>query len=167
MWLLWVSIDYTRVSQLSGATRAEHSHVLWCFLKGVISGLIPASAMPSTQPVHFSLLCISPCAALHQAQVSQSSCLVQSDLHGSTSERAPDSQSFSCSGFLGGTDWLTPKMVWRYLSSHAFTLAFIHVIILAVPTSVKALCWLPLLTSKTWWVPWRWALTTDKRLEIG
>lgn len=149
-WLLWVSIDYTTASQVSGATGAEHSHVLWCLLKGVISGLIPASAMPWPQPVHFSLCCAfqhvhlctgfgflrAPawCSQIFTAVIWTSSRISQ----------------FLCSSFLWGTDWLTPKMVWQYLSSRALTLAFIHVIILAVPTSVKALCWLPPLTSEMW-----------------
>lgn len=110
MWLLWVNIDYTAVSQLSGATGAEHSHVLWCLLKGVISGLIPAPALPSPQPVHSSPLCTSACAALHQARVSQGSCSLQSDLRGGVSAQAPEVSQCSCSGYLGGTDWLT---VWQ------------------------------------------------------
>lgn len=61
-WLLWVSIDYTTVSQLSGATGAEHSHVLWCFFfersniwpnPSLSHALAPAGALLSA--VHFSM----------------------------------------------------------------------------------------------------------------
>lgn len=34
VWLLWVNIDYTAASQLSGTTGAEDSHVLWGFFLG-------------------------------------------------------------------------------------------------------------------------------------
>lgn len=149
-WLLWVSIDYTTVSRVSGATRAEHSHVLWCLLKGVISGLIPASAMPFPQKVHFSLCCAFQHAHLCtelgflRAPAWCSQILTAVIWTGSWTSQ------FLCSGFLRGTDWLTPKMVRQYLSSRAFARAFIHVIILAVPTSAKARCWLPPLTSEMW-----------------
>lgn len=38
MWLLWVNIDYTAASQLSGTTRAEDNHVLWDFFFVFFSG---------------------------------------------------------------------------------------------------------------------------------
>ncbi|KAG7241458.1 hypothetical protein INR49_025659 [Caranx melampygus] len=72
-------------------------------------GYSAGQALPSPQPVHSSLLCTSACAALHQAQVSQGSCSVQSDLHGGVSEQAPEISKSSCSGYLGGTDWLMHK----------------------------------------------------------
>jgi len=112
VWPLWVNIDYTPVRQLSEATRAEHSHVLWHFFTQVISALIPASALFSPQSVHFSLLCIYQhvwlCTRLRfpraPAWCSQTFTAVHRN-------KLPQS-------FGPRADWLTPKTAQKYLSSH-------------------------------------------------
>lgn len=66
VWLLWVNIDYTAASQLSGTTGAEDSHVLWVFFLGsnmrpnprIGPALGPAGALLSA--VHISMRVSAP-----------------------------------------------------------------------------------------------------------
>lgn len=68
----------------------------------------------------------------------------------------------SCSASSGRwTGWL-PRWYGSIWVHMFLTPTFIHVIRLAAPASLKALCWLPLLTSETWPAPWRWALTSEQ-----
>lgn len=53
--------------------------------EAVICVLIPGSAPPSAQPVHFPPLCISACESLRSDRVSQSSCSMRPDLHSGAS----------------------------------------------------------------------------------
>lgn len=66
----------------------------------------------------------------------------------------------------GGTDSAELLKWYRGIWVHMFPApTFIHVIRPAVPASMEALCWLPLLTSERWPAPRRWALTTEQGLE--
>lgn len=160
VWLLWVNIDYTAVSQLSGATGAEHSHVLWCFFErsniwpnpSPGPALAPASALLSA--AHISM-CGSASGSGFSGLLL---CVVR------PSRRCIWTGSWNLKARVlrqPRGHWLWP-MVWQYIWVHMFLApAFIHVIGLTLPASKKALCWLPLLTSETWPAPWRWALTTE------
>lgn len=160
VWLLWVNIDYTAASQLSGTTGAEDSHVLWFFFLGsnmwpnprIGPALGPAGALLSA--VHISMRVSAPRSGFSGLLLGAVRPPQQSVCRGSWNSL--------CSGYLGAlTGWL-PTWCGRIWVCAFPTPTFIHVIRLAMPDSLKALCWLPLLTSETWPAPWRWALTTEQ-----
>lgn len=132
------------------------------FLK-VICDLIRASALLSPQPV-LSAVRISMRAFAPGSSFSELLLSAVRPSHGAASERAaPNLEVRASSGAEASL------LLRRHVSFwvHMFLIpTFMHVIRLAVPASVKALCWLPVLTSGTWRAPWRWALRTLQGIEI-
>ena len=115
MWPLWVNIDYTAVSQLSGATRAEHSRALCCFLKG--SNIWPNPSLgPALTPAGalLSAVHISMCGSASGSGFPR---LLLGAVRPSRQQHiwmaSWKLKSLRARGFLRGTDWPTPKLVWQ------------------------------------------------------
>lgn len=130
------------------------------FFKGVISGLIPASAPAGAllSAVRISMRGSAPGSGFSElllgaVRPSRRCALLNRLLKLSSCFRGLP---------RGGrwTGWLPRDGMAVSEFPCSSPPPYIHVIRLAVPASMKALCWLPLLTSETWPAPWRWALTT-------
>lgn len=153
---LWVNIDHTAVGQLSGATRAEHSRVLWCFFER--SNIWPDPSLSR---------CTSLCCAYQHVPLRVGLGFLRAPAWCSRTfaaaarpNRLLNLQVLVLWGFLRARGWAVSESTRSspppsYMSSDR-----------PCPASMEALCWLPLLTSETWSAPWRWALTTERGLEI-